>query len=153
LLVDAERLTGANTGQTLVIAFNYGSRHEIASAARALARLAAQGRIDPEQIDIATFERHLDTVGIPDPDLIIRTSGEQRISNFLLWQAAYAEFLFVDKLWPDFAPEDFMAAIEAFALRKRRFGGLQPGQDNQGERGTKETQRAQIAQGARGTGS
>ncbi len=74
-------------------------------------------------------ESHLDTVGIPDPDLIIRTSGEQRISNFLLWQAAYSEFLFVDKLWPDFGPDDFVAAIDAFALRKRRFGGLGVPQD------------------------
>jgi undecaprenyl diphosphate synthase len=124
LLVDAERLTKDNTGQKLVIAFNYGARAEIAAAARQLARLAARGELDPESIDADMLERHLDTVGIPDPDLIIRTSGEQRISNFLLWQAAYAEFLFVDKLWPDFTPEDFRAAIAAFGQRKRRFGGL-----------------------------
>jgi len=124
LLVDAERLTKDNTGQNLVIAFNYGARSEIAAAAKSLARLVARGELDPEAIDANLLERHLDTAGLPDPDLIIRTSGEQRISNFLLWQAAYAEFLFVDKLWPDFTPEDFHAAIEAYALRKRRYGGL-----------------------------
>ena len=124
LLVEVEKLTAANTGQTLVIAFNYGARDEIAGAARRLARLAALGRLDPENIDPAMFETALNTHGIPDPDLIIRTSGEQRLSNFLLWQAAYAELIFVDKLWPDFGEDDLAAAIELFARRKRRFGGV-----------------------------
>lgn len=124
LLIEAERLTANNDGQTLVIAFNYGSRAEIALAARRLAEKAVRGEIDPEDITPELLEDHLQTAGIPDPDLVIRTSGEHRISNFLLWQSAYSEFVFEDKLWPDFTPEDFASAIQAFAARDRRFGGL-----------------------------
>jgi len=125
LLVEAERLTAENTGQTLVIAFNYGARSEIAAAARRLARLAADGKLDPAAIDSVLFETALDTSGIPDPDLVIRTSGEQRLSNFLLWQSAYSELVFVDKYWPDFGEADLASAIAQFSGRKRRFGGLE----------------------------
>ena len=124
LLIEAERLTANNDGQTLVIAFNYGSRAEIALAARRIAEKAVRGEIDPEDITPELLEGHLQTAGIPDPDLVIRTSGEHRISNFLLWQSAYSEFVFEDKLWPDFTPEDFASAIQAFAARDRRYGGL-----------------------------
>lgn len=126
LLREAEQMTAANTGLTLVVAFNYGARQEIARAARALAEEAAAGRLDPRDIDADAISARLDTAGIPDPDLIIRTSGEQRLSNFMLWQAAYAEFLFLPVHWPDFDRADFEAAIEAFASRDRRFGGLEP---------------------------
>jgi undecaprenyl diphosphate synthase len=102
LLREAEELTKANEGTTLVVAFNYGGRQEIARAARELAREAAAGKIDPERIDAGAIESRLYTAGLPEPDLVIRTSGEQRISNFLLWQAAYAEFVFLPINWPDF---------------------------------------------------
>lgn len=124
LLVEAEERTACNTGQNLIIAFNYGARGEIASAARHFARLAAAGRLDPDAIDPALFETALDTYGIPDPDLVIRTSGEQRLSNFLLWQCAYSELIFVEKYWPDFRESDLAAAIEQFGRRKRRFGAV-----------------------------
>ena len=101
LLAEAEGLTKANGGLTLVVAFNYGARQEIVEAARSLARLAAAGALDPASIDARAFEAELETADIPDPDLIIRTSGEQRLSNFLLWQAAYAEFVFLPIHWPD----------------------------------------------------
>ena len=93
-------------------------------AARALAERVARGEIAPDAIDHAAFEQALDTVGIPDPDLIIRTSGEQRISNFLLWQAAYAEFIFLPVLWPDFGDAEFEAALDEYASRERRYGGV-----------------------------
>jgi len=102
LLDEAEQLTRSNTGLTLVIAFNYGGRQEIAQAMRALARQVKDGTLDPDAITMETVERALDTQGIPDPDLVIRTSGEQRISNFLTWQTAYAEFVFIPDFWPDF---------------------------------------------------
>ncbi len=124
LLVDAEKLTADNCGQNLVIAFNYGSRNEIAQAAAKLARMAAQGALDPDTITPELFENALETHGIPDPDLIIRTSGELRLSNFLLWQAAYSELLFTDTLWPDFGPEEFAEAVRCFSSRDRRFGGI-----------------------------
>jgi len=124
LLAEAEHLTGANSGLTLVVAFNYGARQEILEAARALARAALEGKIDPLQVDEQGFEAFLDTVGIPDPDLLIRTSGEQRLSNFLLWQSAYAELVFMPILWPDFDRAALEAAVKEFRSRDRRFGGL-----------------------------
>ena len=121
---DAEALTRNNTGLTLVVAFYYGSRREIVNAARALAERVAAGTLRPDEIDEDMFARHLDTVGIPDPDLIIRTSGEQRLSNFLLWQAAYAEFVFEPTLWPDFDEAVFDRALAQYHARDRRFGAV-----------------------------
>ncbi|TNE65902.1 MAG: isoprenyl transferase [Alphaproteobacteria bacterium] len=118
----AEEMTRDNRRMTLVIALSYGSRDEIIDAARAIATAVVEGRESIEAIDEARFESALSTHGLPDPDLIIRTSGEQRLSNFLLWQAAYSEFLFLDTLWPDFTEETFAAAIEEFQGRDRRFG-------------------------------
>ncbi|MDQ6868419.1 MAG: polyprenyl diphosphate synthase, partial [Pseudomonadota bacterium] len=109
---------------TLIVAFNYGSRQEIAAAARALAEEVAAGLIKASEIDETLFARHLDTAGIPDPDLIIRTSGEQRLSNFLMWQAAYSEFVFLPMHWPDFDRQAFSAALAEFSARERRFGGV-----------------------------
>jgi undecaprenyl diphosphate synthase len=123
LLDEAEELTRANMGLTLVVAFNYGGRQEIVRAARVLAEKAARGEIAPEAIGPEAFAAALDTSGIPDPDLVIRTSGEQRISNFLLWQSAYAEYVFLPDLWPDFDDARFRAAIDEYARRDRRFGG------------------------------
>ena len=122
LLTEAEELTQNNRGLTLVVAFNYGGRQEIAAAARRLAREAAQGTLSPDAIDEAMFEADLETADIPDPDLIIRTSGEQRLSNFLLWQAAYAEFVFLPIHWPDFDKSAFQTALDLYATRERRFG-------------------------------
>ena len=118
----AERRTAANSRLTLVLALSYGGRDEITQAARALARAAAAGEIDPEDIDEAAITQRLYTSEVPDPDLLIRTSGEQRISNFLLWQNAYTEFVFTDTLWPDFDANDFATAISAYKGRERRFG-------------------------------
>jgi undecaprenyl diphosphate synthase len=126
LLREAEHVTRANTGLTLVVAFNYGSRQEIAAAARALAEEVAAGRLKPEDIDADALATQLDTADLPDPDLIIRTSGEQRLSNFLLWQAAYAEFVFLPTLWPDFDRAALQTALEEYAHRERRFGGVEP---------------------------
>ncbi|MCP8893482.1 isoprenyl transferase [Shinella daejeonensis] len=126
LLLEAEETTQDNSGITLVIAFNYGARDEIVRAMRRLAGEVAAGRIDPEDITAGRIEAALDTAGIPDPDLIIRTSGEERLSNFLLWQAAYAELMFIPDFWPDFSRETFRAALARYAGRERRFGGLQP---------------------------
>ena len=126
LLLEAEKLTRNNTGQVLVIAFNYGSRGEIAIAARKLAERAISGEISPAEITPERLEYELDTAGIPDPDLIIRTSGELRLSNFLLWQSAYSELLFHDCLWPDFGAEELTAAIEEYGARCRRYGGVDP---------------------------
>ncbi|RDI56695.1 isoprenyl transferase [Microvirga subterranea] len=124
LLDEAEQLTRSNTGLTLVIAFNYGGRQEIVQAMRELARQVKAGTLDPEAIDMETVERALDTQGIPDPDLVIRTSGEQRISNFLTWQTAYSEFVFIPDFWPDFDEATFRAALAEYRRRDRRFGGL-----------------------------
>ena len=118
----AETRTAGNPGLTLVIALNYGSQNEILAAARALAAEAAAGRLDPNSIDEALFRRHLQTSDMPDPDLVIRTSGEQRLSNFLLWQAAYAELVFTDTLWPDFTRHHLAEAVAAFQRRERRYG-------------------------------
>ncbi|MCA1440968.1 isoprenyl transferase [Ensifer sp. IC4062] len=124
LLIEAEDTTSANTGITLVIAFNYGARDELARAMRRLATEVAAGRLRPDEITAETINATIDTAGIPDPDLILRTSGEERLSNFLLWQGAYSELLFIPELWPDFTRETFLAAIEKYASRERRFGGL-----------------------------
>jgi undecaprenyl diphosphate synthase len=121
-LVAAERLTAANTRLNLVVALSYGSRAEIVAAARAVAEAARDGRLDPARLDEGAFADFLATAGIPDPDLIIRTSGERRLSNFLMWQAAYAELVFLDVLWPDFDAAYFAAALAEFARRERRFG-------------------------------
>jgi undecaprenyl diphosphate synthase len=117
-----ERLS-ANSRLTLVVALNYGSRAEIAAAARALARKAAAGEIDADDIDVEAIESELQTSDLPPLDLLIRTSGELRLSNFLLWQAAYAELVFTPALWPDFDEQEFAAALSQFAARERRFGG------------------------------
>ena len=124
LVSHAERETAGNSAFFLQIAFNYGGRDEIVRAAKRLAEDAAAGRISAGAIDETLFAKALDTAAIPDPDLVIRTSGEKRISNFLLWQAAYAEYVFLDVLWPDFGASHFAAAIEDFRARERRFGGV-----------------------------
>jgi len=124
LIEQAERESAANTGITVCIALNYGGRDEIVHSARALAEKAAKGQLDPARIDEGMLAENLYSGGIPDPDLMIRPSGEKRLSNFLLWQLAYAEFVFLDVLWPDFTPADLDEAIRQFQLRNRRFGGI-----------------------------
>jgi undecaprenyl diphosphate synthase len=124
LVDDAIARTAANTGPLLVIALNYGAQAELAAAARRLAARAAAGEIEADAIDAQAIERELDTAELPPLDLMIRTSGEQRLSNFLLWQAAYAELLFVDTLWPDFDGQALADAVAAFGRRQRRYGGL-----------------------------
>jgi undecaprenyl diphosphate synthase len=126
-LDETERATSHLTGLTLCLALNYGSRTEIADAARSLAREVAAGVRTPESIDEAAVASHLYTAGIPDPDLLVRTAGEMRISNYLLWQISYAELHVTEVLWPDFGERDFHTAIRAFATRDRRFGGLADG--------------------------
>lgn len=116
--------TADYTALTLVLALSYGGREEIVAAARSLAADAVAGRIDPEEIDNSLFASRLQTAGIPDPDLLIRTSGEIRVSNFLLWQISYAEMVMVPKFWPDFREEDLDNAIREYQRRHRRFGGL-----------------------------
>ncbi|WP_394694678.1 isoprenyl transferase [Hyphobacterium sp.] len=120
----AEARTADNDRCFLTIAFNYGGRDEIVRAARRLARDVKSGAINPDAVDENAFAAFLDTAGMPDPDLLIRTSGEHRTSNFLIWQAAYAELVFLDVLWPDFSAEHFKAALDEYASRQRRFGGV-----------------------------
>jgi undecaprenyl diphosphate synthase len=122
LIEDAEAFTAGNTQLDLIVALSYGGRAEITKAVRRLASEVAAGRLAPDEIDEAAVTARLDTAGIPDPDLLVRTSGEQRISNFLLWQMAYTEFMFVDTLWPDFSERDFVNVISEFRRRERRFG-------------------------------
>jgi undecaprenyl diphosphate synthase len=124
LLIEAEELTRNNDGLTLVVAFNYGARQEIVRAARKIADEVAHGRMKVDDIDMETVTRFLDAPDIPDPDLIIRTSGEQRLSNFLLWQSAYSELVFVPTYWPDFDRAALESAIREYQQRERRFGGL-----------------------------
>lgn len=124
LMDELELMTAHNDKLNLTIALNYGGRDEVARAAKRLAREVAAGRIDPETVNDETLGRFLDTFVLPDPDLVIRTSGEARISNFLLWQSAYSEYEFVDTLWPDFTGEEFASVVGRFARRQRRFGAV-----------------------------
>ncbi len=126
LIEESEQRTAANTGCNVTFAFDYGSQEEIATAVRALAEEAQRGQLDPASITPEAVASRLLTSDLPDPDLIIRTSGEMRLSNFLLWQAAYAELLFVETLWPDFSRAQFIEALDSFARRERRFGALAP---------------------------
>jgi undecaprenyl diphosphate synthase len=122
LIDNTEALTSGNTGLRLSVALSYGGRAEIAGAARRIAEAAMAGRLRPDQIDETVFARYLLTADMPDPDLVIRTSGEQRLSNFLLWQTAYSEFVFIDTLWPDFTKTDLERALSEFHGRERRYG-------------------------------
>jgi len=122
LIEESEALTEANSRLTLTIALSYGGRAEITRAAKKLAEKVRSGDVDPDNINEDLFSEYLYTSGIPDPDILIRTSGEQRISNFLLWQLAYSEFLFIDVYWPDFSKQHFDDAIREFQLRERRYG-------------------------------
>ena len=121
---ELEVVSAKNTGLNFSIALNYGSRDEMVRAMRKMSRDVASGNLAPEAITEKVFESYLDTAQIPDPDLMIRTSGEQRLSNFLLWQLAYTEFYFTDVLWPDFGRDDLVRAIEQYNSRERRFGGV-----------------------------
>ena len=123
-ICELEEVSAANTGLHFQVALNYGSRDEIRRGMQQMARDVKAGRVDPEQVDEALIGNYLDTRGIPDPDLMIRTSGEQRLSNYLLWQLAYAEFYFTDVLWPDFSAKDLQDAVDFYQGRDRRFGGI-----------------------------
>lgn len=123
-ILELEKVSRDNTGLHFQVALNYGSRDEMIRAMRAIAEEAASQKLEPGNIDEETFASYLDTRGIPDPDLLIRTSGEQRLSNFLLWQLAYTEFYFTDVLWPDFNKKELQKAIEYYNSRDRRFGGV-----------------------------
>ncbi|HJN22735.1 MAG TPA: polyprenyl diphosphate synthase, partial [Rhodospirillales bacterium] len=122
LIDKAEKLTAGNDRLTLTVALSYGGRTEIVRAARRLAGEVRSGSLNPEEINETVFKERLFTADIPDPDLLIRTSGEKRISNFLLWQMAYTELIFVDTLWPDFSKEDFTNAVREYHRRERRYG-------------------------------
>ncbi|MBE0454035.1 isoprenyl transferase [Roseovarius autotrophicus] len=124
LMEEAEAMTTHCARLNLTIAINYGGRDEVARATRRLARDVAEGRLDPETVDEQTLPRYLDTRVLPDPDLVIRTSGEARISNFLLWQSAYSEYEFIDTLWPDFTREVFASVLAQYSTRERRFGAV-----------------------------
>ena len=123
-LDESLRISSTNTGMYLCLALNYGSRSEIVDAFTRLATCVKKGELSPEQVDEAMISSSLDSAGVPDPDLVIRTAGELRLSNFLLWQVSYAEFCVSQKFWPDFGPEDLHEAIRVFSARQRRFGGL-----------------------------
>ncbi|MFC2967619.1 polyprenyl diphosphate synthase [Acidimangrovimonas pyrenivorans] len=124
LMEGIEARTEGNSRLNLTVAINYGGRDELTRATRALARRVAAGEMTPDEIDDAAVSAALDTAALPDPDLVIRTSGETRVSNFLLWQAAYAEYEFVPTLWPDFTPEELARILDRFAGRERRFGAV-----------------------------
>lgn len=124
IIRDVEARTANNDGLDLVIAFNYGAKAEIARATRAIAEDVAAGKLSPEQVDESLLASYLDTSGLPDPDLILRTSGEMRLSNFLLWQSAYAELVFIEENWPDFDESVFVRALKTYTERDRRFGGI-----------------------------
>jgi undecaprenyl diphosphate synthase len=126
MMDDLELLTAKNDGVHLTIALNYGGRDEVARATQRLAYDVAAGKLDPRGIDDETLPKYLDTYFLPDPDLVIRTSGEARISNFLLWQSAYAEYEFIDTLWPDFDEAEFATVVARFGRRDRRFGAVEP---------------------------
>ncbi len=123
-IAELEEYSKNNDGLNFQIAINYGSRDEMVRAMKKMAADQAAGKVNPEEITEEVFESYLDTAGIPDPDLMIRTSGEQRLSNYLLWQLAYAEFYFTDVPWPDFSKEDLVKAVEAYNRRDRRYGGV-----------------------------
>ena len=122
---ELEAATVDNGGLNFTIALNYGSRDEMTRAARRMAQDCADGKLDPDKIDESVFESYLDTHGIPDPDLMIRTSGEQRLSNYLLWQLAYSDVYFTDVPWPDFTKDELVKAVEEYNHRHRRFGGVE----------------------------
>lgn len=124
MMDELELMTAHNDVVHLTIALNYGGRDEVARATKRLAREVASGKIDPESVDAETLARFLDTFVLPDPDLVIRTSGEARISNFLLWQSAYSEYEFIDTLWPDFTAEEFAFVVQRYSNRERRFGAV-----------------------------
>ena len=123
LMAGIEAKTSANDRLHLTVAINYGGRDELVRAAGKLAQDIAAGKISPDAVDEAALEARLDTAGMPDPDLVIRTSGEKRTSNYLIWQSAYAEYVFTDTLWPDFTPAELAGILDRFAMRERRFGG------------------------------
>lgn len=125
VLGEVEKKTAKNTGLELIVAFNYGGKAELTEATRRIAESVAAGQLRPEDITEQTIEAALFTVGVPDPDVIIRTSGEQRVSNFLLWQGAYSELIFVEENWPDFSEEIFVRVLHQYTARKRRFGGIE----------------------------
>jgi undecaprenyl diphosphate synthase len=127
MIQEAEQTTSNNNGLNLTFAFDYGAQEEIVHAAREIAQDVKDGRLDPSAVTAELFEAKLFTASLPDPDLIIRTSGERRLSNFLLWQSAYAELMFVDTLWPDFDRAQFLACLDDFSNRERRFGAVMPG--------------------------
>lgn len=124
LMDELELMTAHNDLLHFTVALNYGGRDEVARATKRMAREVAAGRLDPEKVDAETLARYLDTYVLPDPDLVIRTSGEARISNFLLWQSAYSEYEFVDTLWPDFTRAEFEKVVARYATRERRFGAV-----------------------------
>ncbi|MBV9571140.1 MAG: di-trans,poly-cis-decaprenylcistransferase [Alphaproteobacteria bacterium] len=126
MIEDGEARTAGNDGLNLTFAFDYGAQEEIAAAARELAEAAVRGELDPTAITTSLFATHLSTGELPEPDLVIRTGGERRLSNFLLWQSAYAELVFAETLWPDFSRNEFLDALNAFARRERRFGAVEP---------------------------